>query len=236
MKRRPLWVLALLLLLLPGVAVGHPVPSDQPRTVDAVLARYMDKVESRLQPRFQFAGLEWPPKEVFLVALKDVRRLELWARSDAEWNFIRDYRIKGMSGTVGPKLKRGDRQVPEGLYRIERLNPNSAFHLSLKINYPNAVDREQARREGRGDLGGDIFIHGKNVSTGCLAMGDNAIEELFVLTGLLGKEHVSVLIAPRDYRWRSFGEEEGTQPAWVRERNRHIAVNLMEFRQPRREP
>lgn len=202
---------------------------EQPRTVETVLAELNDKVESRLRPRFQFAGLDWPPKELSLVALKDRRLLELWARNEGDWTFIRDYRIKGMSGTAGPKLKRGDLQVPEGLYDIEWLNPNSEFHLSLKINYPNAKDLEQARRDGRSDLGGDIFIHGDDVSRGCLAMGDNAIEELFVLTGLLGKENVTVLISPRDYRWRSSGEEEKRQPPWIRARYREIASNLAAF-------
>ena len=211
-----------------GAAEAGPSPG-----VERVLERYGGKVDARLRPRFRFADVAWPPREAFLVALKDERRLELWARDERDgWRLIRDYRIKGMSGGAGPKLRRGDRQVPEGLYGIEALNPNSAFHLSMKIDYPNARDREQARREGRNDLGGDIFIHGKEASEGCIAIGDNAIEELFVLAGLIGRENVAVLIAPRDFRQRPPAGGEGRQPAWVVERNGGIAASLMEFQRP----
>jgi murein L,D-transpeptidase YafK len=74
--------------------------------------------------------------------------------------------MKRASGKAGPKLREGDGQVPEGIYRIDGLNPNSSYHLSLKLNYPNDFDLEQARTEGRTELGGDIFIHGKAVSIG----------------------------------------------------------------------
>ena len=230
------WIFPLLLVAAAGPAAASPAQPAGLRTVDGVVAELLDKVVSRLQPRFQFAGLAWPPREISLVALKDARRLELWARNDEEWFFIRDYRIKGMSGTAGPKLKEGDRQVPEGLYDIEWLNPNSAFHLSLKINYPNESDLRQARLEGRSDVGNNIFIHGKDVSRGCLAMGDNAVEELFVLAGLLGKENVTVLISPLDYRSVPVREAAAEQPAWVVERNRRIAANLKTFQPRRRDP
>ena len=81
--------------------------------------------------------------------------------------------------------------MPEGVYAIEAFNSNSRFHLSLKLDYPNAVDRQQAALEGRDQLGGDIFLHGKDVSVGCLAMGDAAIEELFVLVARTGIERAT---------------------------------------------
>jgi hypothetical protein len=205
------------------------VAGDSWRDLDDVLGLYGQKVERRLQPRFQFADLQWPPREVSLVAFKDTRLLELWARNEGEWVHIKDYRIKGMSGKKGPKLKEGDRQVPEGFYQIEALNPNSSFHLSLKLDYPNAFDREQANREGRTNLGGDIFIHGDRVSSGCLAMGDNAVEELFVLTALLGLENVSVLISPRDFRFRPNDKWASDMPGWVLGLNERIAADLRQF-------
>jgi murein L,D-transpeptidase YafK len=104
--------------------------------------------------------------------------------------------------------------VPEGFYALEALNPNSRFHLSLKLDYPNAVDRQQAALEGRDQLGGDIFLHGKDVSVGCLAMGDMAIEELFVLVALIGIERVTVLLAPYDFRQRAV-ERDSSRPQWV---------------------
>ena len=122
--------------------------------------------------------------------------------------------IEAASGTAGPKLREGDYQVPEGMYAIEAFNPNSRFHLSLKLDYPNAVDRQQAALEGRDQLGGDIFLHGKDVSVGCLAMGDAAIEELFVLVARTGIERVIVLLAPYDFRQRAV-ERDSSRPAWV---------------------
>ena len=74
----------------------------------------------------------------------------------------------------------GDKQVPEGFYRIELLNPNSRYHLSLRVNYPNADDIERAREDRRDllNLGGDIMIHGGAESIGCIAIGNPAIEHL----------------------------------------------------------
>lgn len=126
--------------------------------------------------------------------------LELWAHDSLLPSYIRTYAIKAQSGNAGPKLSEGDRQVPEGRYRIAGLNPNSSFHLSMKLNYPNAFDLIHADAEGRDNPGSNIFIHGKASSVGCLAMGDPAIEELFVLVNEVGSECVSVVIAPTDPR------------------------------------
>jgi len=106
------------------------------------------------------------------------------------------------SGGPGPKLREGDFQIPEGIYRVIWLHPNSQYHLSMKLDYPNAFDREQARRDGRTNLGGDIFIHGKDISIGCLAVGDPAIEELFVLAARVGVQRVTTVVAPWDLRRR----------------------------------
>ncbi|MEM8710828.1 MAG: L,D-transpeptidase family protein [Planctomycetota bacterium] len=93
-------------------------------------------------------------------------------------------------------MREGDRQVPEGLYGIEYLNPNGRFHLSMKLTYPNEFDQARAEEDGRDDPGTNIFIHGKDRSIGCLAIGDESIEELFVLAATVGKEAVSVVVAP----------------------------------------
>ena len=166
------------------------------------------------------------------MAIKDSRLMELWARSGGPWRHVRNYPIKGMSGVAGPKLKEGDLQVPEGLYRIALLNPNSAFHLSLKLDYPNAFDRDMAALEGRRNLGGDIFIHGNRVSKGCLAMGDRAIEELFVLTAAVGKERVSVLISPHDFRLpQSPSPSTLAQADWHLQLYRFIAEEMAHFQE-----
>ncbi|AKH21945.1 hypothetical protein AAY24_00100 [Sedimenticola thiotaurini] len=207
-----------------------PAMAQEPgRTVDDVLALYADKVQRRLQPRFLFADVDWPPRQVSLVAFKDTRLMELWALSDSGWQHIKDYRVRAMSGRKGPKLKEGDRQVPEGEYRIELLNPNSAYHLSMKLDYPNEFDRQQAQQDGRSNLGGDIFIHGGGVSSGCLAIGNTAAEELFVLAAMIGQDNVSVLITPRDYRFRPLQSVSPDAPAWVDDLHAKIADRLRLF-------
>ncbi|MAX23815.1 MAG: hypothetical protein CMJ19_04850 [Phycisphaeraceae bacterium] len=170
------------------------------QTVEGVLQRYGEDVQARLKPAFDQAHVSWPPQSVTLLAIKDARTLELWAQSDQSCRLIRTYPILATSGHVGPKLREGDRQVPEGIYAITTLNPNSSYHLSMKLDYPNAFDLKHAQQEGRTDPGSNIFIHGKDRSIGCLAMGDHAIEELFVLTATIGIEHVQVAIAPTDPR------------------------------------
>jgi murein L,D-transpeptidase YafK len=123
--------------------------------------------------------------------------------------------VHAASGALGPKLREGDEQVPEGVYRITGLNPNSQYHLSLRVDYPNAADRERARAEGRDDLGGDIMIHGRAVSVGCLAMGDSAAEELFVLAAETGLPKLRVILSPLDFRRRALPRSLVPARPWV---------------------
>lgn len=138
---------------------------------------------------------------VRLIAVKDARILELWARkAGAPWAQLRTYPFTAYSGGLGPKLREGDGQIPEGVYGIEYLNPNSSYHLSMKVDYPNVFDRAKAKADGRTRLGGDIFIHGKAVTIGCIPIGDAAIEELFYFVATAGKAKVRVVIMPVDFR------------------------------------
>jgi hypothetical protein len=219
----------LLFIALSGKAPAIFAGTPQPLTERQVVEKYGSRVEHVLQPRFRFAGVAWPPQRITLLALKETRRLELWAQENGQWRFVREYRIKGISGELGPKLREGDRQVPEGIYRIDKLNPNSGFHLSMKLNYPNEFDLEQAQREGRTEPGSAIFIHGRNVSSGCLAMGDKAIEELFILTSLIGKENVTVVISPRDFRVHPVPPLLPETPAWHQALNQTIADRMRQF-------
>ncbi|WAK03831.1 L,D-transpeptidase family protein [Methylobacter sp. YRD-M1] len=187
------------------------------RTVQDVLQMYGAYATNKLKPHFDKAKVAYPPREVTFIALKQEKKLELWARDSGEFRFIRDYRIRAASGVSGPKLREGDMQVPEGIYRIAGLNPNSHFHLSMKLNYPNEFDLFHAWQEGRSDPGSDIFIHGKANSLGCLAMDDETIEELFVLAAHVGAENVKVVIAPHDPRTFPLKADIGGLPAWAPE-------------------
>lgn len=212
---------ALAALALLALALGAAFPQawnsarsrlmgDEP-AFDAAAAR------PRLAARFAAKGCPYPPERVTLVALKAEKRLEVWAPgADGRMRLAADYPVLAASGGAGPKLREGDRQVPEGLYRIALLNPQSAYHLSMKLDYPNEFDRAMARRDGRANPGGDIFIHGRDVSIGCLAMGDPAIEELFALVKEAGKDRVQVVVAPADFR--ALGPRVGPPPgapAWT---------------------
>ncbi len=176
------------------------MPSMTRHNVGEVLEALGPEIRTRLHPVFHDAGVSYPPNELALLGFKEERCLEVWASRDDVWQYVKHYPILGLSGGLGPKLQEGDGQVPEGLYRVEALNPNSRFHLSIRLDYPNAFDREHAMREGRLEPGGDIYIHGGTDSVGCLAVGDPAIEELFVIVAETGMESVRVILAPRDLR------------------------------------
>lgn len=176
---------------------------SQPRTIEQVLGAIGPSVERRIRPAFERAGVGWPPRDLTLLAFKAERRLEVYMSPvQTEPRFVCSYPIFAASGVSGPKLREGDKQVPEGFYRIELLNPNSRYHLSLRIDYPNADDIERARADGRdlSSLGGDIMIHGGAASVGCLALGDPAIEDLFVLAARVGLDNIRLIIAPYDFR------------------------------------
>lgn len=182
--------------------VFHPlvVRARGARTVEQRVADFTD-ARSRLRAHFDRANVSFPPKRVVLLGLKDERRLIVFASdSDGPLREIAAYPVLAASGTLGPKLREGDRQVPEGVYALESLNPNSRFHAALRVGYPNDFDRAMAARDGRTNLGGDIMIHGGDASIGCLAMGDPAIEELFVLAATVGTENVKIILAPCDLR------------------------------------
>ena len=184
--------------------------------VDDRIRMHATDVEGRLKPKFDAAGVSYPPAELAYIALKDKAQLEVYARNDrlGEWRHILTYPILGMSGTTGPKLREGDMQVPEGVYRADFLNANSRFHLSIRLNYPNDFDRAQAAVDGRSRLGADIMIHGTTASIGCLAMGNRAAEDLFILAALIGKENVEILVAPTDFR-HGLTSAADANPAWL---------------------
>lgn len=196
------------------------------------LSAYGPSVAERLAPAMLAADLTYPPHSIALIAFKDARTLDLYARSagDAPWRFIKQYPILGASGKPGPKLASGDRQVPEGRYIVESLNPNSRFHLSLRLNYPNAFDIEMADRDGRTRLGSDIMIHGGTASVGCLAMGDPAAEELFVLAAQTS-EPVLVLISPADLRVIAPNAPDNP-PSWIGELHEQLRTYLADFPLP----
>lgn len=187
-------------------------------------------VKRRVSPAFAAAGVAYPPYELAYVAFKDQRKLDVYARnsSTGPWRFVKQYPVLAASGKPGPKLREGDRQVPEGIYRTELLNPNSRFHLSLRLNYPNEFDRRMGRQDGRSQLGGDIMIHGNAVSIGCLAMGDAAAEELFVMSAHATPERTRIVVSPTDFRGGGTVALQG-KPAWTAELYASLRAELKHY-------
>lgn len=213
----------------PAVTAPHLPPVDAgtgyrpwvpwgEHSVATRVAELAPAARQRWFPRFRAAGASYPPWSVVIAAFKHERRVEVYAGpTPYQGKLVHSIPMTAASGGPGPKLREGDRQVPEGVYAIEKLNPNSLYHVSLRLDYPNAFDRAMGEADGRRRLGGDIMIHGSNRSIGCIAVGDQAAEDLFVLAADSGLENVTVVIAPRDFRRTGENEPLPGQPAWVRE-------------------
>jgi hypothetical protein len=143
-------------------------------------------------------GIPYPAAEVFMRVFKRERVLELWARPAGADRFalLREYPVCALAGEIGPKRRQGDNQTPEGFYEIDSFNPNSEYLLSLHVNYPNDSDRVLGNRS---NPGGAIFIHGGCKTIGCIAVTDEAIEELYwiaVEARAVGQERIPVHIFP----------------------------------------
>jgi len=183
-------------------------------TVENRLLEHAPALE-RLQPLFRRAHLPRIPTRGVLVFYKDTRRLDLYAGKNGAMKFVKTYPVLAASGTLGPKLREGDLQVPEGIYRITLLNPNSRFHLSLRLNYPNEFDIAKGRSDRRENLGGDIMIHGNEVSIGCIAIGDPGIEEIFTFAAKSELSQWKVILAPYDFRKGGARRIASGLPRWV---------------------
>lgn len=200
------------------------------QAIHSAIIRYGLHKEPHLMSYFVKAGIAYPPKDIALLAFKKEQHIQLWAKDARErWRHIHTYPLTASSGTLGPKLREHDRQIPEGIYRLITFNPHSTMHLSMMINYPNDFDREQANRDGRRKLGGDIFLHGKDRSVGCLAVGDSAIDELFLLTNRVGLNHVQLIIAPNDLRKSKPATNSLIQPKWLPVLYQRIGIALNRF-------
>ncbi|MEI0611783.1 L,D-transpeptidase family protein [Brachyspira pilosicoli] len=116
---------------------------------------------------------------IIIIAYKEESILEIYAKNNTDKTYkkITQYSIASKSGVLGPKRMEGDLQVPEGFYYIDRFNPASSYYLSLGINYPNKSDQIKGKRN---QLGGDIFIHGSEVTIGCIPMTDDKIKEIYL--------------------------------------------------------
>ena len=179
---------------------------------------------------------------IFIRIFKYTAELELWIKVKDRYELLYTYEVCRQSGYLGPKLKEGDKQGPEGFYYVtkNRLNPNSKFHLSFNLGYPNTYDRAHKR------TGSALMVHGNCVSIGCFAMTDEKIEEIYELVEKAlgnGQRVVRVHIFPfrmtdtkmnryRSNQWYGFWknlkegydyfEEKGTPPNVEVEKKRYV--------------
>jgi murein L,D-transpeptidase YafK len=173
-------------------------------TVNSRIEKIEESVWNRLVINLDLAGYKIDyPKEIILVAFKEEKTLQVYSKDYNGIKLIKEYPFTAYSGELGPKLKKGDKQIPEGVYKVEYLNPNSSYYLSIKVDYPNAFDKSKTSFTNLADMGGDIFIHGKSATIGCIPIGDEAIEEVFLLTQKAINSTVKVIISPRDFRVNS---------------------------------
>jgi murein L,D-transpeptidase YafK len=170
---------AVMIFLIPQILAGqNTFKHEQDRYPRVHQAR--ENCEHDIDSFFIAKELNYPPEEILIVAYKKEKLIHLWARSDTSeaFLFIKEYPFTAFSGTLGPKRKQGDLQIPEGFYYISHFNPYSNFHLSMKISYPNKSDSILGKK---GSLGNEIRIHGSFVTIGCIPIGDKAIEELYII-------------------------------------------------------
>jgi murein L,D-transpeptidase YafK len=169
------------------------------------VAAAFKKYDDTLSKQFGQKGIEYPCSDLLIRVFKSQNELELWARNkDAtEYTLVRQLRVCALSGNLGPKLRKGDLQVPEGYYFIDSFNPNSNYHLSLSLSYPNYADQHSSKlqhaEKQKGDLGGDIFIHGGCVTVGCVPLGDEGIKQLYIAclrARVAGQRNIPVQIYP----------------------------------------
>ena len=158
-------------------------------------------IEDSLVKQFEEKKLSWPPQEMYIRSFKYDRQLEVWVKGNAKESFklFKSYKVCMQSGTIGPKRMEGDFQVPEGFYYINEFNPNSKYHLALGLNYPNTADKILSDSIRPGNA---IYIHGSCVSTGCIPISDEPIEEVYIMATLVkanGQDFIPVHVFPIKY-------------------------------------
>lgn len=166
------------------------------------ISEALNKKEDTLIKQFEEKKLPWPAKYIYLRSFKYDSQLEVWVKYDQKEKFrlFKTYKVCALSGSLGPKRMQGDYQVPEGFYYINEFNPKSVYHLSLGLNYPNASDKLLADSL---QPGGDIYIHGSCVTTGCIPITNQQIEELYILATHAkngGQDFIPVHIFPVQFK------------------------------------
>jgi murein L,D-transpeptidase YafK len=154
-------------MALAGCTGGTPVTSG----------RHTQPLSERMLAKLKSKNME-KESPILMRIFKEEAELEVWKQDDSgRFALLRTYPICRWSGELGPKIKQGDRQAPEGFYTITPglMNPNSSQYLAINTGFPNAYDRANGR------TGAFLMIHGGCSSSGCYAMTDEQIAEIYAL-------------------------------------------------------
>ena len=202
------WILCAVLTGYLPQAMTRSIPSS------ARAEQAAARVSTDLRGRLSAIGADWGAP-LYLRIFKASDELEVWVDTGAGHRLLHVWPICTWSGALGPKLRQGDGQAPEGFYSVgpQRLNPASSYHLSFNLGYPNAFDRAHGR------TGDYLMVHGNCVSIGCYAMGDAAIEEIYTLMAAAlanGQTQVPVHIFPfrMDEGWERAHADSEWLPFW----------------------
>ncbi|WP_421725411.1 L,D-transpeptidase family protein [Bauldia sp.] len=144
---------------------------------ESMIPKEIRPVSDRLVGEMKQSGMK-ETSPIFVRIFKEESEMEIWKeRPDGRYALLKTYDICKWSGVLGPKLKEGDRQAPEGFYVVKpaQMNPKSKYYLSFNIGYPNTFDRAHER------TGSHLMVHGGCSSAGCYSMTDEDAGEIFAL-------------------------------------------------------
>lgn len=152
--------------------------------------RIAPKLINEMQKKGHYLG-----DPVFIRIFKKEKQLEVWLRNGLTYDYFKTFSICYNSGKLGPKLREGDKQSPEGFYMVgaRQLNPNSDYHLSFNLGFPNKYDKSHKR------TGSLLMIHGRCSSAGCYAMTDFRMDEIYAIVEsaiIAGQHQIPVHIFP----------------------------------------
>jgi murein L,D-transpeptidase YafK len=146
-------------------------------TTDMGSTRHLVPIPAALQASMAEKGMS-QADPILVRIFKKESELEVWKRGrDGRYALLKTWPMCRWSGRLGPKRREGDRQAPEGFYTVtpELMNPRSQFHLSFNLGYPNPLEHSQ------GFTGSALMVHGACTSSGCFAMTDDGVSEIYAL-------------------------------------------------------
>jgi murein L,D-transpeptidase YafK len=144
---------------------------------DASVPKHMKPLPAKIKAKMEQLNMD-PKAPIYIRSFKETSEFEVWKqRRDGTYGLLKTYSICKWSGKLGPKIKEGDRQAPEGFYTVRpgQMNPKSSYYLSFDIGFPNAFDQSLGR------YGTNLMVHGACSSAGCYSMTDESAGEIYWL-------------------------------------------------------